>query len=99
MESVFMAIRLRELLATFIALLVLSPLTAPFAAYDLTGQHDFAKPQFDLLAAKTCVDEDKALLAAVAVAPLAIQGDVPLAPVVSPDESSKYQIPSRILRL
>ena len=64
-----MTIRLRDLLATFIVLLVLSPLTAPFAAYDLTGHHDFTKPQSDLLAAKTCVDEETALLGAVPVAP------------------------------
>jgi hypothetical protein len=94
-----MTIRLRELLATFIVLLVLSPLTAPFASYDPTGQHDFTKPQSDLLAAKTCVDEETALLAAVSLAPLALPVYVALVPVVSPDESSKHQIPSRILRL
>jgi hypothetical protein len=94
-----MAIRFREFLAAFIVVLVLSPLTAPFAAYDLTGRHDLTKPQSDLLAAKTCVDEETALLAAVSLAPLALPVYAALAPAASPDESSKHQIPSRILRL
>ncbi|MES1254753.1 MAG: hypothetical protein ABUS56_04045 [Acidobacteriota bacterium] len=92
--------RVRVFFATVLASLVGLPFTAPFATYDLKGhQLDLRTPQAELLAAKTTPEEDVAMCGAAPVAPHLAPVFLGMAESGTPDEASKHQIPSRILRL
>lgn len=92
--------RLTELLSASLIVLAVSPFTAPFSTCDLGTLHgDGVTHQAEILAAKLAAGED---LAVVGGSPEAETASLVLVFYAGPavtDETSKHQIPSRILRL
>jgi hypothetical protein len=94
------ASRLRDLLAVTLVLLAASPFTAPFSTYDLGDRHgDSVTHQAEILAAKLSAGEDLAVVGAPSGAGTGSSVFVLVSGTVVVDETSKRQIPSRILRL
>src|SRR5438874_2108733 len=92
--------RLRDLLAVSLVVLAVSPFTAPFSTCDLTGHpRDAVTHQAEILAAKLAAGEDLAVIGAPPEAETASPVFVLVACAAAADETSKHQIPSRILRL
>ena len=91
---------LRNLLAVSLVVLAASPFTAPFATCDLADHHGLADTnRAEILAAKLSVGEDLAVVGAPSEATTAAPVFVLIAGPAVADETSKHQIPSRILRL
>ena len=95
-----MGVCLKNVLSVVLVSLALSPCTAPFSTYDVKSHSlDLRTPQAEWLSAKTSLDEDTALIGSAPPAPHIAMVFVRVVQLLNADESSKHQIPSRILRL